>query len=102
MPVIWNRCSHMASCPPSCYSERNTLQTRLATVATGYLTYDWAEAWVTQMKREDNLAPGAIRHRHGALTRCFDWMVRKHGDILPQNPLRLLKRGFATYTEADR
>lgn len=79
----------------------DTLQSRLATVATGYLTYDWAEGWITTMKRVDNLAPCTIRHRHGALARCFDWMVRKHADILPQNPLRLLKRGFATYTKDD-
>lgn len=80
----------------------DTLRPRLATVATGYLNYDWAELWIADMKRVYNLAPGTIRHRHGALARCLDWMVRKHADILPQNPLRLLKRGFATYTEDDK
>lgn len=79
-----------------------TVRPRLAQLATGHLTYDWAEAWITSMKREDNLAPSTIRHRHGALARCFDWMVRKHADILPQNPLRLLKRGFASYNDEDR
>jgi integrase len=53
------------------------------------------------MKRDANLAPSTIRHRHGALARCFDWMVRKHADVMVQNPLRLLKRGFATYTDGD-
>jgi hypothetical protein len=47
------------------------------------------------------LAPSTIRHRYGALARCFDWMVRKHADIIAQNPLRLLKRGFSTYSEED-
>jgi hypothetical protein len=28
-------------------------------------------------------------------------MTRKHPEIMAQNPLRLLKRGFASYTEAD-
>jgi len=79
-----------------------TVQPKLAQLATGQLTYDWAECWITRMKREDNLAPSTIRHRHGALARCFDWMVRKHADILPQNPLRLLKRGFASYNDEDR
>lgn len=37
----------------------------------------------------------------GALARCLDWMLRKHPTLLLQNPLRLLKRGFATYTPAD-
>lgn len=46
--------------------------------------------------------PSTIRHGHGALAHCFDWMVRKHPEIIAQNPLRLLKRGFAAYTEADK
>jgi integrase len=53
------------------------------------------------MKRVQNLSPSTIRHRHGALARCFDWMLRKHPEIMAQNPLRLLKRGFATYTDDD-
>ena len=53
------------------------------------------------MRWDDNLAPGTIRHRHGALARCFDYMLRKHLDIMAQNPLRLSKRGFASYTPED-
>jgi integrase len=53
------------------------------------------------MKRGAKLAPSTIRHRHGALARCLDWMTRKHPEIMIQNPLRLLKRGFATYSEQD-
>jgi integrase len=79
----------------------DTLLPGLESVRTNVLNYDWAEGWVRTMKREHNLAPSTIRHRHGALARCFDWMVRKHADVMPQNPLRLLKRGFATYNEAD-
>jgi integrase len=79
----------------------DTLRGKMAQVSTGEMTYAWAEAWILSMKRQENLAPSTIRHRHGALARCFDWMVRKHGDILPQNPLRLLKRGFASYNEED-
>lgn len=73
----------------------------IATIGTGDLNYDWAEAWIKRLKRDDNLAPSTIRHRHGALARCFDWMLRRHPDILAQNPLRLLKRGFAVYTPED-
>lgn len=79
----------------------DTIRPALELVNTGTLNYDWADAWITSMKREANLAPSTIRHRHGALARCFDWMLRKHPEILVQNPLRLLKRGFATYTEQD-
>lgn len=89
------------SVPVSDVKLLDTLRPLLANAATGHLNYDWAEAWVRKMKREQNLAPSTIRHRHGALARCFDWMVRKHPGVMAQNPLRLLKRGFATYTEED-
>ena len=79
----------------------DTIRPVLATLSTGYLNYDWAEGWIRSMKRDHNLAPSTIRHRHGALARCFDWMTRKHPDIMAQNPLRLLKRGFAAYTPED-
>ena len=79
----------------------DTIRPQLMRSSTDHLNYDWAEAWVRQMKREQNLSPSTIRHRHGALARCFDWMVRKHPEIMVQNPLRLLKRGFATYTDED-
>ncbi|MCS0592365.1 site-specific integrase [Massilia norwichensis] len=79
----------------------DTVMPSVAKIGTGSLNYDWAEAWVRDMKRINHLAPGTIRKRQGALARCFDWMTRKHPEIMAQNPLRLLKRGFATYTEAD-
>ena len=63
------------------------------------LTFDWAQNWVADMKRIHNLAPSTIRARVGALARCLDWVVAK-ADI-PLNPLRLLKRGFSTYTDDD-
>jgi integrase len=85
-------------------SDRKLLDTGMpsvAKIATGSLNYEWAEGWVRDMKRINHLAPGTIRKRQGALARCFDWMTRKHPEIMAQNPLRLLKRGFASYTEAD-
>lgn len=53
------------------------------------------------MKRDLNLSPSTIHHRQGALARCFDWVIRKHPEIMAQNPLRMLKRGFARYTPDD-
>ncbi len=63
------------------------------------LTFTWAQAWVTAMKREQNLAPSTIRHYVGALARALDWLAAK-GDI-PMNPLRLLRKGYSTYTPDD-
>jgi hypothetical protein len=90
------------SVPVSDVKLLNTIRPLLLTVGTGCLNYDWAEAWVREMKRIQNLSPSTIRHRHGALARCFDWMLRKHPGVMAQNPLKLLKRGFATYTEEDK
>lgn len=63
------------------------------------LTFAWAAHWVSELKRVQNLAPGTIRHHVGALARCLDW-VAAHGR-LPFNPLRLLPKGYATYTPED-
>ena len=62
-------------------------------------TFTWAVKWVSDFKREANLAPTTIRHRVGALARALDWALA-HG-MLATNPLRALPRGYATYTEAD-
>lgn len=85
-------------------SDQKLLETLLPSVARVPLSgtnYEWAEQWIAEMKRGRHLAPSTIRHRHGALARCFDWVTRKHPKMMLQNPLRLLKRGFATYTPAD-
>ncbi len=63
------------------------------------LTFAWATRWVTDLKRLQNLSPSTIRHHVGALSRALDWMAA-HGD--PEvNPLRLLPRGYSTYTPDD-
>ena len=63
------------------------------------LTFTWATAWVSSMKRDQNLAPSTIRHHVGALSRALDWLAA-HGAV-PLNPLRLLPRGYSTYTPDD-
>lgn len=35
----------------------DTLRPTVLTLSTGDLNYDWAEGWVRQMTREQNLAP---------------------------------------------
>lgn len=63
------------------------------------LTYAWAEQWVTDLKRKHHLAPSTIKHNVGPLARALDWVTKK-GEI-PFNPLRMLKRGYASYTPTD-
>lgn len=64
----------------------------------------WADAWVSRMKLEDNLAPGTIRKRVESLARVVDFYIRKITDRekpLPANPLRLMPRGYSAYTKAE-
>lgn len=79
----------------------DTIRRDVGHVMTWSLTYGWAEAWIQDMKHKKNLAPGTIRHRHGALARCLDRIVVKHPELLAVNPLRQLKKGFSTYNRHD-
>jgi integrase len=63
------------------------------------ITFTWATSWVTSLKREQNLSPSTLRKHVGALARALDWLAA-HGDI-PFNPLRMLPKGYATYTPDD-
>ncbi|WP_156897946.1 site-specific integrase [Delftia sp. HK171] len=78
------------------------LVAELGKVLIADLTYKWAEAWVRSLKLERNFAPGTIRKRIGSLSRCLDWWLRQHPDAMVGNPLRLLPKGAATYTQKDR
>lgn len=68
------------------------------------VTFAWADAYVRTLKRVRNLAPGTIRKRVGSLARVLDWHIRRStapGQHPHANPLRLLPRGYSTYTDAD-
>jgi integrase len=87
--------------PDSTERVLNTIRPTMTSETTSAVNYDWCETWVNDMKRELNLTPGTIKHRVGALRRCFDWMVRKHPNIMVFNPLRQLPRAFANYHSED-
>lgn len=59
-----------------------TIENQMLGVTDSSMNFDWANSWIRSMKRKLNLAPSTIRHRHGALARCFDWILRTH----PRNP----------------
>lgn len=67
----------------------------------GKLDYAWVERWIDGLKRERNLKPGTIRKRIGSLSRALDWFGRRETGGAFVNPLKLLPRGAATYTELD-
>lgn len=61
----------------------------------------WVDAWISEMKQVDKLAPSTIRSKVGALARCTDWGMRKRHLELPDHALRSLPVGYAQYTELD-
>lgn len=64
------------------------------------VTVQWASEIVRGYKITKKLKPATIRHRIGALRRCFDWAVTMKGDI-PINPIRLLPERYAVYNETE-
>lgn len=68
------------------------------------VTFAWCDDYVRGLKRKRNLAPGTIRKRVGSLARVLDWHIRQStapGQQPRVNALRLLPRGYSTYTPAD-
>lgn len=59
------------------------------------VNYQWAEQWVKGMQLS-GAAPSTIRHKVGALARCFDWVARREDTMLAANPLRMLPKRYAT------
>ena len=62
----------------------------------------WVDAWISEMKRVERLAPASIRARVGALARATDWGARKGLLVLPDSPLRSLPDGYSQYTQSDK
>ncbi|MET3234238.1 UNVERIFIED_ORG: integrase [Burkholderia sp. 1263] len=89
------------SLPASDVPLLNALIGRWTGQALTVVDYQWTESWVKSMKRKDVMAPSTIRHYVGALARCFDWIVRSGTPSLATNPLRLLPKRYATYTDED-
>ena len=69
------------------------------------LTFRWVEGYVRWLKSPGrNLAPGSIRKRVGVLGRVMDWHINSttlDGAQPLANPLRLLPRGYSTYSKSD-
>jgi len=87
--------------PPSDKRCLAVVVSRIGKTRLDNISYDWAESWVTGLKRERNLSPSTIRHHVGALARCFDWGTRRSVVGLTTNPLRQLPKRYATYNDSD-
>lgn len=88
------------SIPPARDAILAVLAEELAGVRLSAVTYRWSEAWVAAMKRDRHLAPGTIRKRVSALSHALEAHHRRLEQAWA-NPLRLLPRGYATYSRDD-
>lgn len=81
-----------------------TMLAELDGVRLSRVTFAWCDEYVRQLKMRRNLAPSSIRKRVGVLARVVDWHLRRAtlpGEQAPSNALRLLPRGYSTYTRAE-
>ena len=79
----------------------NTIVKKLGGTGLDQINAAWVDAWITTMKRVENVAPGTIRAKVGALARCTDWGMRKGLLTMPDHALRTLPDGYSQYTKTD-
>lgn len=87
---------------PTQHSPLGSLMTEVGAVKLEDATYAWLARYLQQLKVKNNLTPGTIRHRIQALGRCIDEYLRHNPTVVFSNPVRLLPRGYGTYTDVDR
>ena len=61
--------------------------------------YAWTEHQIDRLKTEWHLSPSTIRHQVGALSRLWDWLVKRQA--VATNPFKALKRGYASGDKKD-
>ena len=97
---------HWANSGLAAPSQHITIGSLIAEVGDRRLSeagYAWLAAYIESLKtRKRNLAPNSIRHRIQALGRAIDEYLRHHPDVTAQNPVRLLPRGYSSYSDRDK
>lgn len=78
-----------------------TLAHEIGAVKLLEANYSWLSGYVRQLKVEKNLSPGSIKHRIQALSRAIDEYLRHHPSLTIANPIKLLPKGYSTYTDMD-
>jgi integrase len=103
MEVVRSYC-RLAPVTNSDYALLGVMHGEISGVRMAAVTVQWVEGYVTDLKRDQNLAPGSIRKRVGVLARVVDWHLRRttpKGTTRPDNPLRGLPVGYSHYTKDD-
>lgn len=87
---------------PSQQSPLGSLMSEVGDVKLSDANYAWLSGYVQQLKVKNNLAPNSIRHRIQALGRAIDEYLRHNPNVVMQNPVRLLPKGYSSYTDLDK
>lgn len=95
----WANSGHAA---PTQQSALGSLVMEVGAVRLEDATYAWLTKYLQHLKVQKNLSPGSIRHRIQAMGRCIDEWMRHHPDVVMQNPVRRLPKGYSSYNERDR
>lgn len=87
---------------PSASSPLGSLMTEVGAAPMERVDYTWLAAYVQQLKTgKKNLSPSSVRHRVQALGRAIDEWLRHNPKVAFTNPVKLLPRGYSTYSDVD-
>lgn len=94
----WASSGHAA---PSQKSPLDSLFSEVGKIRLADASYTWLSGYVESLKVKKNLAPNSIRHRVQALGRAIDEYLRHHPKVKLPNPVKLLPKGYSSYSEKD-
>lgn len=100
--LVLREWSNSGLAAPSQYVTLGSLISEVGAVKLVDANYAWLAAYVQRLKVDVNLAPNSIRHRVQALGRAIDEFARHNPKLVIQNPVRLLPKGYSTYTDVDQ
>lgn len=100
--LVLREWSNSGLAAPSQYVTIGSLISEVGAVKLVDADYAWLSAYVQRLKVKNNLAPNSIRHRVQALGRAIDEFARHNPKLVIQNPVRLLPKGYSTYTDVDQ
>ncbi|AIJ46905.1 hypothetical protein O987_13950 [Comamonas testosteroni TK102] len=78
-----------------------TLTREVGSVRFSEANYKWLTGYLRFLKVEKNLSPTSIKHRIQALSRAIDEYLRHNVSVRIGNPVKLLPKGYSTYSDVD-
>lgn len=86
---------------PSQILTLKTVTREVGSVRFSDANYKWLTGYLRSLKVDKNLSPASIKHRIQALGRAIDEYLRHNVDVKISNPVKLLPKGYSTYSDVD-